>query len=82
MANPLFNRFGQNGSNFIPGNQAQQGPLGNMMGLMGKFQQFRNTFRGDPRAQVQQLLESGQMTQEQFNQLSQMAQQFQNMIKR
>lgn len=79
LANPLFNRFNQNGSNFVPRNN---GPIGNMMNLMGRFQQFKNNFQGDPRAQVQQLLDSGQMSQEQFNQLSQMASQFQNMFGR
>jgi len=34
-----------------------------------------NNFRGDPRQKVQELLQNGQMTQEQFNQLSQMADQ-------
>lgn len=79
MANPLFSRFNQNGSNFA---NTGRGPMGNMMGLMQRFQQFRNNFQGDPREQVQQLLNSGQMSQEQFNQLSQMASQFQNMIGR
>ena len=75
MANPLFSRFGQNASN-IP---ASQGPMNNgFFGLFNRFQQFKAAFKGDPRAQVQQLLESGQMTQEQFNQLSQMASQFQS----
>lgn len=78
MANPLFSRFNQNGSNFA----GSRGPMNNMMGLMQRFQQFRNNFQGDPREQVQQLLNSGQMSQEQFNQLSQMASQFQNMIGR
>ena len=77
MANPLFNKFGnnQNGSSFIPGGNR----MNNMMGMMQKFQQFKNTFGGDPeaaRAQVQQLLDSGQMTQQQFEQLSQMANMF------
>ena len=73
MPNPLFNKFVQNGGQMMPG------PLGNMMGLMQQFQQFRNTFQGDPRQQVEQLLNSGQMTQDQFNQLSQMAQQLQQL---
>ena len=30
--------------------------MNNMMGLMQRFQQFRNNFQGDPREQVQQLL--------------------------
>lgn len=78
MANPLFSKFGnfQNGSNFIPGN----GRMNGMMGMMQKFQQFRNTFQGDPRQQVQELLNSGQMSKEQFDQLSQIASQFQSMI--
>lgn len=79
MANPLFSRFNQNDSNFQKGNG---GPMNNMIGMMQRFQQFKNNFQGDPRAQVQQLLDSGQMSQEQFNQLSQMASQFQNMIGR
>ena len=79
MGNPIFSRFNQNGSNFAG---TGGGPMNNMMGLMQRFQQFRNSFQGDPREQVQQLLNSGQMSQEQFNQLSQMASQFQNMIGR
>ena len=47
---------------------------------MSQFQQFRQSFQGDPKTQVQQLLNSGQMTQEQFNQLSQAATQFQKMM--
>lgn len=80
MGNPLFSRFNQNGGNFIPQNNGN--PMNNMMGLMQKFNQFKNNFQGDPRAQVQQLLNSGQMSQEQFNNLSQMASQFQNMLGR
>lgn len=78
MANPLFSKFGnfQNRSNFIPGGNR----MNNMMGMMQKFQQFRNTFQGDPRQQVQELLNSGQMSKEQFDQLSQIASQFQSMI--
>ena len=78
MANPLFNRFGgnnQNESSFIPGGNR----MNNMIGMMQKFQQFKSMFGGDPeaaRAQVQHLLDSGQMTQQQFEQLSQMANMF------
>lgn len=68
--NPLFNMFGQNqnGPNFFPFNIIQQ------------FTQFRNSFQGDPKQKVQDLLNSGQMSQEQFNQLSNMAQQFEQML--
>lgn len=46
------------------------------MNMFQEFNQFRQNFQGDPKQQVQQLLNSGQMTQEQFSQLSAMAQQF------
>lgn len=51
-------------------------PLGNIMNLINQFNQFKNNFQGDPRAQVQQLLNSGQMSQQQLNQLQNMAKQF------
>lgn len=68
--NPLFNMFGQN-------NQNGMFPFS----MIQKFNQFRQTFQGDPKQQVQKLLDSGQMSQEQFNQLSSMAQIFQQFIK-
>lgn len=73
MGNPFFNRFGNRG-NQMPG------PFGNMQNLMNQFQQFKSQFQGDPQQQVQELLNSGQMTQEQFNQFSDMAQPFQRML--
>ena len=76
MGNPFYNRFRNNGNqNNLPG------PLGNMQNFMQRFQQFKNQFQGDPRQQVQDLLDSGQMTQEQFNQLSNMAKMYQNLFK-
>lgn len=68
MPNPLFGMFGN-----------QQGHP--MMNMLSQFQQFRKSFNGDPKEQVQQLLNSGQMSQEQFNQLSQMAQQMRQLMK-
>lgn len=73
MGNPFFNRFNRNQS-------SMPGPFGNAQNLMNQFQQFKSQFQGDPKAQVQELLNSGKMTQEQFNQLSSMAQQFQGMF--
>ena len=69
MANPFFNPNG--GNNFQPDSRGN---------IFAQFQQFRNNFRGDPRQQVQDLLNSGRMSQEQFNYLSQLAQQFQSMF--
>ena len=74
--NPLFNLLGGGG------NPLQGTPFGNMMNFMQSFNQFRQTFQGDPKQQVQNLLNSGQMSQSQFNQLQQMAQQIQNMIRK
>ena len=68
-ASSLFNMFGQ-----------QQPQMGGFANMMSQFQKFKQNFSGDPRQQVQQLLDSGQMTQQQFNQLSQMATQMQNMM--
>lgn len=49
-------------------------------GMLQRFQQFRQMFNGDPRQQVQQLLNSGKVSQAQYNQAVQMAQQFQKMM--
>ena len=65
MSNPLFNLFS---------GQAPVNPL------LQRFQQFQRTFRGDPKEQVQQLLNSGRVSQTQYNQAVQMAQQLQRMI--
>lgn len=50
--------------------------------LVDRFNDFRNNLQGDPQRIVQQLLQSGRMTQAQFNQLSQMANQFQNFLRK
>ena len=61
MANPLFNTFGNN-------NQ-----FGN---LIKQAQEFKKQFANiNPRAEVERLLQSGQMSQSQFNQLAQIANQ-------
>lgn len=54
---------------------------GNPFDIFSKFQQFKKTITGDPRQQVQDLLNSGKMSQEQFNQISQMAKSFQGFLK-
>lgn len=55
-------------------------PFANIAQTMQQFQQFKQSFQGDPSQQVQQLLNSGQMTQEQLNQIMPIAQQFYGMI--
>ena len=60
MANPLFNQFG------TPNNQLFQ--------IMRDAQQLRQRIR-NPRQEVERLLQTGQMSQADFNRLSQMANQ-------
>lgn len=64
MNNSLFNILGPN---INRGNDLTQ--------MLSQFNQFRQTFKGDPRQQVQSLLRSGQMSQEQFEQLAEQADQ-------
>lgn len=47
-----------------------------------QFRNFVSAFKGNPKEQVEQLLRSGQMTKEQFNEYSQMANQLSSMIRR
>lgn len=42
--------------------------------MIQKFNEFRQSFQGDPQQVVQQMLATGQMSQQQFNQLRGMAQ--------
>ena len=53
---------------------------GNPLFMIQQFMQFRNNFRGDPRQQIQMMINSGQISQEQYNQAVQQAQQFQAML--
>ena len=71
--NPLAGMF--NRGNQMPGR------MNNAFNMMQQFQQFRNNFQGDPKQAVMNMLANGQMTKEQFDQLSQMARFFQNNMK-
>jgi hypothetical protein len=59
---------------------SNQAPANNMQGLLSRFQQFRNTFSGNPQQQIQQMLNSGKITQSQLDAAVQQAQQFKNML--
>lgn len=71
MANPLFQAMGGG---------KMPGMMGNFGQLMQKFQQFRSTFQGDPKAEVEKLLQSGKINQEQLNMVQGLAQQFQQFL--
>lgn len=53
-----------------------------MMQMVQQFRQFQQNFRGDPRQQIQQLLNSGRVSQDQYNRAVQMAQQLQMFLKK
>lgn len=58
MPNYLFNQYGQN-------SQTDN--------IVKQFNQFRNSFKGDARSQIQQMLNSGKITQQQYDQAVQKA---------
>lgn len=70
MNNSLFNDFNSNPN-----------PMGQMGNFINQFNQFRQTFMGNPEAQVKQMIQSGRMSQSQFEQLAQTANQLRQLIK-
>lgn len=67
MSNPIFNALGGN----IPSNN-----------MLAQFQQFRQQMQGkNPHEEINKLLQSGAISQQQLNQAQQMAQQFQSMFR-
>lgn len=69
MANPLIRFLGGTSGSSMPG------PMGNLMQILQQFQQFRASFKGDPKQQVEMLRKSGQMSDAQYQQLEAMAKQ-------
>lgn len=55
--------------------------INNPMQMINSFIQFRNNFKGDPKVEVQKLLQSGRLSQQELNQLQQMAAEFQNLMR-
>lgn len=72
--NPLYKALGGGTMPSLPG------PLGNFQQMVRKFQEFKANFQGDPEQEVKRLLQSGQMSQDQLDQLQQAAQMFQGLI--
>ena len=64
MNNPIFNLFG--GQQLNP--------------MIQKFQQFKQSFRGDANQQIQQMLNSGKVSQAQYNQAVNLARQMMDMF--
>lgn len=64
MSNPLFQALG-----------------GSQPNMMGDFQKFMQQMQGiNPRQEINRMLQSGQISQQQLNQAQQMAQQMQGMM--
>ena len=61
MSNSLYNQFGRQNNPFEQ--------------LAQQAREFQKQFKGSPRQEVERLLQTGQMSQSQFNQYSQIAQQ-------
>lgn len=49
--------------------------------ILQRFDQFKQNFKGDPQQQIQQMLNSGRITQQQYNNAVQMANQLMKFIK-
>lgn len=52
----------------------------NQGNIIQRFQQFQRMFRGNPQEQVQQLLNSGKVSQSDYNKAVQMANQLRGML--
>lgn len=68
MANQLYNQM------MSGGNQQNN--------FLQRFNQFRQNFSGNPQQQIQQMLNSGQISQEQYNRAVQQAQNIMRMLGR
>lgn len=68
--NPFFNALG-----------GGQMPMNNFPQLLQQFKQFKASFQGDPKAEVEKMLQSGRISQDQLNKIQSMANQFQGLFK-
>ena len=62
--NPLFNALGCG---------QMPGTMGQFQNMVQQFRQFQQSFQGDPKAEVEKLVQSGRVSQQQLNQLQQAA---------
>ena len=76
MANSLFDQLGGN----MPQQAPQQPNDGGFGAMLQQFNQFRQQFQGDPRAEINKLLQSGRITQAQLDQAQQMASQMMRLM--
>ena len=69
MANPLMSVLGVSSQT-------------NSKSIVEQFKDFRNSFKGDPQAKINEMLSNGQITQSQLNQATEMAKMVQVMLKK
>ena len=69
MANPLMSVLGVSSNT-------------NSKSVVEQFKDFRNSFKGDPQAKINEMLSSGQITQSQLNQATEMAKMVRAMLKK
>lgn len=69
--------------NSILGNNTPQptGGFNNQMEMIQQFQKFKQSFRGDPKQAVMQMLSNGQINNGQLQQAMQMARQLKGILK-
>lgn len=79
MSNPMLDMLSRGAQNHFAGSgNMSVGP----MQMMQQFEKFRRMMQGrNPQQMVQNLLSSGQMTQEQFEQLKQQAIELQKILR-
>ena len=65
--NPFFNALG--------GGQ-MPGSMSGFPQLLQQFKQFKASFKGDPKAEVEKMLQSGKLSQRDLNQIQNIAKQF------
>lgn len=71
MSNPILNALG---GGRMPGS------AGNFQQMVQQFNEFKSIFQGDPKTEVEKLVQSGKISQSQLNQLQMMAKQFQALM--
>lgn len=70
MGNPFYR----------PPIQSQNGSGNQFLQRLNQFKQFRQSFTGDPKAEVDKLVASGKMSQEQLNALIEQANQLKSLL--
>ena len=72
MGNPLFNMLGSSMSGIGNGS----------MNMLQQFKQFKEQMQGkNPQEEINKLLQSGKISQQQLDQAQQLARQFQGLLK-